>query len=132
MNRYIPESMRLTVTRRANSCCEYCLYPEVFAFFPYHIDHIISIKHGGGTTLDNLAYSCITCNANKGSDIGTVLLPQRHFIRLYNPRIDRWDDHFEWNQSILVALSDIGEATIKVLNLNEMNRIIERRAIGLG
>jgi hypothetical protein len=124
--------MRQMVMRRASYCCEYCLFPEIDAFFPYHIDHIISMKHGGETRLDNLAYACITCNCNKGSDIGTVLLPNRTFIRLFNPREDIWMEHFEWNNRSIIPLSDIGEATIKVLNLNDLNRIMERQLIQLG
>ncbi|MFK7947321.1 MAG: HNH endonuclease [Saprospiraceae bacterium] len=52
-------------------------------FFSCQIDHIISIKHGGDNDKDNLAYSCIYCNRNKGSDIGSVLLPNRTLIRFY-------------------------------------------------
>ncbi|WP_229599773.1 HNH endonuclease [Runella slithyformis] len=112
--------------QKANGCCEYCLQSNEFSFIPHQIDHIISIKHGGQTTPDNLAYACFSCNNAKGSDIGTILLPDKTFIRLFNPREDVWQDHFEMENGVIYAKSDIGKATVKVLNLNDINRIIER------
>ena len=77
MSRYISDEVRQLVANRANFCCEYCLFPEIHSFFSFHIDHIISVKHIGMTELENLAYACPYCNRNKGSDIASVLLPQR-------------------------------------------------------
>ena len=131
MSRYISNKLRELVAKRAGYCCEYCQLPLEDSFYPHHIDHIISLKHSGQTILNNLALSCMLCNINKGSDIGTVLLPDRIFIRLYNPRTDVWKEHFEFSESVIYAKSSIGEATIKVLNLNEVERIIERQVIGL-
>lgn len=131
MSHYISNKLREHVVKRAGYCCEYCRLPLEDSFYPYHIDHIISIKHGGQTVLHNLALSCMLCNINKGSDIGTVLLPDRIFIRLYNPRIDKWNEHFEFSEAAIYAKSPIGEATIKVLKLNEVERVIERQVIGL-
>ncbi len=127
--RYIPDSLRQLVAKRANYCCEYCLLNDIDAFYPFQIDHIISLKHGGETVPENLAYSCFTCNNQKGSDIGTVLLPNRQLIRLFNPRLDKWEAHFDMENFVIYALTDIGEATVKLLKLNEVERIIERQAI---
>jgi HNH endonuclease len=127
MSRYIPEKLRVQVIKEANDCCEYCLQSNIISFYPHQIDHIISLKHGGKTELDNLAYACFACNNAKGSDIGTILLPNRTFIRLYNPRIDSWHEHFEMDNGVIYDKSDIGKATIKVLNFNEVDRIIERQ-----
>ncbi len=76
-----------------------------------------------------MAYACFACNNTKGSDIGTMLLPDRIFIRLYNPRIDNWHDHFEIENGVIYDKTDIAKATIKVLNLNEIERIIERQEL---
>lgn len=62
----------------------------------------------------------------EGADIGTVLLPEKFFTRLFNPREDIWSEHFEQEAGVIYAKTKIGEATIKVLNLNEVERIIER------
>ena len=129
MSRYIPEKLKIKVIHEADNCCEYCLQSNLFSFYPHQIDHIISLKHGGKTELNNLAYACFACNNTKGSDIGTMLLPDRIFIRLYNPRIDNWHDHFEIENGVIYDKTDIAKATIKVLNLNEIERIIERQEL---
>jgi HNH endonuclease len=82
MSRYISESLKKRILQKANGCCEYCLMENNVSFISHQIDHIISIKHGGLTRLDNLAYACFSCNNSKGSDIGTILLPNKIFIRL--------------------------------------------------
>jgi 5-methylcytosine-specific restriction endonuclease McrA len=126
MSRYISESLKKNVVQRANGCCEYCLMGNDISFIPHQIDHIISLKHEGDTSLSNLAYACFSCNNNKGSDIGTMLLPNKIFIRLFNPRIDIWLDHFETENGVIYAKTDIAHATIKVLKMNDIDRIIER------
>ena len=131
MSHYISNKLREIVVKRAGHCCEYCRLPLEDSFFPYHIDHIISLKHGGQTVLNNLTLSCMLCNINKGSDIGTVLLPDRIFIRLYNPRIDKWNEHFEFSEAAIYAKTSVGKASIKVLKLNEVERVVERQVIGL-
>ena len=129
MSKYISEQFRKYVAERANFQCEYCHIYQEDAFFPFHIDHIISLKHGGLTILENLAYTCSFCNSFKGTDVGTILFPKQKFIRLFNPRKDSWSAHLEIGDFVFYALTDIGAATIKVLNLNEVVRIIERRTI---
>lgn len=47
MNRYIADSVRQLVAQRANYRCEYCGIHKDEAFYPFQIDHIISLKHGG-------------------------------------------------------------------------------------
>lgn len=127
MSRYIADSLKKQVIDRANYRCEYCLQPDLFAYISHQIDHIISIKHGGENNFDNLAYACFQCNVNKGSDIGTVLLPDRTLIRLYNPRIDYWHDHFEIENGVIYAKTAIGQATIKILDFNNVDRVLERQ-----
>ena len=129
MSFYIPNKYRIAVRERANGLCEYCLFHEEHAYFKYEVDHIISLKHGGETELDNLAHTCITCNRNKGSDIGSVILPQRDFIRFFNPRFDRWSEHFRLEETVIQPLSPIGEVTVKILDLNNVDRILERQAL---
>ena len=99
------------------------------SFWSFQVDHIISRKHGGKTELKNLAWTCFPCNNGKGTDIGTMLLPDKTFIRLFNPREDDWNAHFEMEDGVIYANTLVGEATIKVLKLNEVDRILERRAL---
>jgi HNH endonuclease len=88
------------VAARAGHRCEYCLIHADDTFFGCEVDHIISEKHGGATREDNLAYACLFCNRNKGSDIASILPETGELVRLFNPRLDRWGDHLRrpgWN-----------------------------------
>lgn len=127
---YIPAILRRQITEAANNCCEYCLVPRAVAFASYHIDHIISEKQGGGTVFANLALACRLCNLSKGSSIAAWHEYQDALIRLFNPRKDRWNQHFVMRESgLFVARTEIGQGTIKVLNLNDLNRVHARSVL---
>ncbi|HSQ56149.1 MAG TPA: hypothetical protein VLM40_10450 [Gemmata sp.] len=50
-------------------------------------------------------------------------------VPLFNPRADRWGDHFAWDEEWrVVALTAVGRATIAALNLNHPRRIRIREA----
>jgi len=131
MSRSIPEKIRLAVAQRAGFRCEYCLMHEADLVIGAHIDHIISIKHGGSSTLQNLAYSCLIYNVNKVSDIATMLLPSEKPIRFFNPRKDRWADHFDLVDGSISPKTEIGIATVKILDLNATERVLRRRLLAL-
>jgi 5-methylcytosine-specific restriction endonuclease McrA len=57
--------------------------------------HIIAEKHSGETVESNLALSCSICNKNKGSDIASIDPETDEVVRLYNPRKDSWENHFQ-------------------------------------
>jgi len=127
MSRYVSKRTRNLVIKRALGLCEYCLLHESQSFIGFEIDHIISIKHGGSNRANNLAYSCLYCNQYKGSDIGTMLLPSDDYIRFYHPRKDRWNEHFKLEDAIILPRTPIAESTIKILKLNDTDRLIERQ-----
>lgn len=77
--------------------------------------------------MENLAFCCPICNANKGTDLGTILDDEDVVVRLFHPRKQNWFDHFEVSkEGVISSKTDIGKATIKVLSLNALDRIIER------
>lgn len=117
MSKNIPETLRRTVAVRAHYKCEYCRRPEMDSFIRYQSDHIISRKHGGKTILNNLAHACPICNNAKGSDLSTILQDEGNIVRLFHPRKDDWFDHFEVENGQILSKTDIGAATIKLLNL---------------
>lgn len=130
---YISADMRRIVTLRAHNLCEYCLIHADDTYWGCQIDHIISEKHGGATTDDNLAHACTFCNRNKGSDVGSILAattPQaRRFVRFFNPRIDRWPDHFRLDGIVIAPLTEIGKVTVNILNFNHVDRLLERQEL---
>jgi len=124
---YIPAILRRQIKAAADGCCEYCRVPSAVAFASYHIDHIISEKQGGLTVFGNLALACRLCNLSKGSSIAAYQEHKEALIRLFNPRKDAWDQHFQFRPSgLIIPLTEIGQGTIKVLNLNDLNRVEAR------
>ena len=95
MSRYVPDRIRRLVLQRAHKTCEYCLLHETQSYMGFEIDHVISLRHGGPSASENLAYSCLYCNQNKAADVGTIILSTETFTRFFNPRKDHWNDHFE-------------------------------------
>src|SRR5947207_2189508 len=93
----VPQALRALVVERAYHVCEYCLVHELDAYHGCEVDHVRSIKHEGPTMLENLAYACFHCNRHKGSDLGSIGNRSGELIRFYNPRVDRWRDHFYLN-----------------------------------
>ncbi len=131
MSRYISTELRNQVSKAADNCCEYCLIPESISFYKFHIDHIISIRHGGDSSFENLAFSCQICNQNKGTDIATILPSTGDTpVRFFHPRSDIWKNHFSLSgNGKLEPKSKIGEATIKHLQLNHPDSILERKEL---
>lgn len=132
MSRNIPERLRLAVAQRAKFKCEYCRLPEVYAIYPFEVDHIIAVKHGGLTVLENLAYCCLRCNRMKGTDLATLTPETGEIVRLFNPLIDEWQDHFEVHEGVIYGQSDIGKATVQLLAFNTPERIIGRKLLAEG
>jgi hypothetical protein len=125
---YINVELRRLVITRANLICEYCLYSEEDAL-ECQIDHIISVKHGGATTEDNLAYACAFCNLQKGTDLGSIDWQTGELVRFFNPRRDLWAEHFRLDEAAIQPLTNIGEVTARILNFNDSDRIVERQLL---
>ncbi len=125
---YISLQLRRLVTSRADHLCEYCLILEADTL-GCEIDHIISVKHGGLTTEDNLAYACVFCNLHKGTDLGSIVWLTGELVRFFNPRRDFWGEHFRLDGALIQPLTDIGEVTTRILDFNSEDRILERQAL---
>ncbi len=125
---YINAELRRLVINRADSLCEYCFIPDEDGL-SFQIDHIISLKHGGSTTEDNLAYSCVFCNLNKGTDLGSIVWQTGELVRFFNPRRDFWGEHFRLDGNAIQSLTDIGEVTVRILDFNHDERILERQEL---
>lgn len=128
MSSYVPLELRRLVEARAEGLCEYCLIHEDDTFTGCQVDHVVSEKHGGPTELNNLSIACACCNRSKGSDVGSVTAAGQ-FCRFFNPRTDRWSDHFVLNGFRIVPRTDIGEVTANILGFNSLDRLLEREEL---
>jgi hypothetical protein len=127
---YVPAQLRRRVAERTANCCVYCLQPEIFAFCSHEIDHIIAEKHGGKTLESNLTLACKLCNTFKGSDIASIDPETGEIVRLYQPGLDCWADHFRLEGAELIPLTAIARTTLRLLDLNRRERL-EERSFGL-
>jgi 5-methylcytosine-specific restriction endonuclease McrA len=128
MNRpHIPNALRQAVVERANGRCEYCLIHEDDRPEVHQVDHVIALKHGGQTIIQNLALACAVCNNNKGSDLATIDLTTEELIPLFNPRKQNWSDHFGFSAAQIVGVTAIGHATIRLLRMNDPDRVLLRK-----
>jgi HNH endonuclease len=121
--------LRQKVAERAQHCCEYCRLPERWTSLPFQLDHVVAEKHDGETSLENLAYACLHCNSFKGPNIAGHDSRTGDVVRLFNPRRDRWDEHFEWDGPSMVARTAIGRITIAVLRTNLPYRLAVRASL---
>lgn len=118
------ESTKDFVRNRAGHRCEYCLlHQDDSPLAALHIEHVVPIKHGGTEDLDNLALACIDCNLHKGPNL-TGRDPQTDATtELFNPRLHRWSDHFEWHGILIVGKTAIGRTTVRVLDINSDEQV---------
>ena len=129
MSREVGETLRRFVAERAYHVCEYCLVHEDDLFHGCEVDHVVSRKHGGQTTPENLAYACFHCNRHKGTDLGSVTGRAGGLIRFFNPRFDGWRQHFQWIEGRIEPLTEIGEVTARVLDFNHPERVAFRKLL---
>ena len=123
------EAVRKLVQSRALDRCEYCLLGLSDTGLPHEIDHVISRKHGGAGDPGNLAFACYLCNRYKGSDIASLHPATGELVRLYDPRKDRWEEHFRIVGPIIEPLTSIGATTVQLLRLNVTDRVVERQLL---
>lgn len=120
--------LRRLVVARAEHLCEYCLIHHDDTFFGCEVDHIIGRQHGGATEQSNLALACLYCNRNKGSNIASIAPGTDRLVRLFDPRRDRWYEHFGLGRDgvTITTQTDVAEATVRILGMNDADRQIER------
>jgi hypothetical protein len=127
MSGYVSAELRRLLRDRALGRCEYCLIHEDSCYSAHEPDHIIALKHGGETVLENLAFACAVCNGLKGSDIASMDWESQQIVRLFHPRLDTWSDHFRLENGLLLPRTSIGRATGIMLRFNEQSQLNLRR-----
>jgi hypothetical protein len=115
----IDAATRRQVRSRAENRCEYCgLSQEADRFFRFHVEHIVPKQHGGSDDRSNLALACHHCNLHKGPNLAGIDPHTGQMAPLFNPRTQRWEDHFELQGTWIVGRTPIGRATARVLAMN--------------
>ncbi len=117
---YVPVALKKRVIDRANGCCEYCKYLFRYSAQPFVTEHITPIASGGMTIAENLAFSCGGCNGHKYTKTEALDPVSGQLVPLFNPRLEKWSKHFEWDVSVtnILGLTPTGRATIRTLKMN--------------
>jgi HNH endonuclease len=127
----IAASVRRLVRQRSGERCEYCDLPQSsFPLVSFHVEHVVAKQHGGSDDLDNLCLSCHWCNLFKGPNLSSLV--EGKLTRLFNPRTDGWSEHFSAADGRILGLTEIGLATVNLLNMNDPDRVELRRLISNG
>lgn len=79
--------------------------------------------------------ACTGCNAHKSDRLSATDPLTGDDVRLFHPRQDRWQAHFEWSEDFLevIGLTKVGRATVEALHLNRRNlRNLRRLLLTVG
>ncbi|MDH3601213.1 MAG: HNH endonuclease [Candidatus Tectomicrobia bacterium] len=131
----MPEPERSTrrrdVERRAQGRCEYCQSPAKYSTQPFSLDHIIPRSQSGETSVENLALACQGCNNHKYNKTQSRDPVTDQLVDLFNPRQQRWQDHFTWNEcfELIIGLTATGRVSVGVLKLNRPELVNLRRLL---
>ena len=131
MSEHVPVALSKLVRERAHINCEYCRLPQSSQEAVFHVDHIEPRSTGGPTVANNLALACVTCSLRKAARTHARDPLSKQWVPLFNPRQDRWSDHFRWTRGCrLLSRTPTGRATISALGMNRPAVIAIRKALG--
>jgi 5-methylcytosine-specific restriction endonuclease McrA len=122
-------ALRRLVWERAHARCEYCRMRQEFDELTFQIEHVIPRKHHGVDAAENLALACFACNNHNGTNLSGFDPQTGEMTRLFHPRHDTWEEHFDWQRGRLVGRTAIGRTTIDVLAINLSYRVELRLAL---
>jgi hypothetical protein len=126
----ISKSLRQQVINEAGYRCEYCRTSSRLTGMPLVMDHILPSSLGGNDERENLAACCYRCNEFKGAKITANDPVTNESVSLFNPRLQRWLDHFQWANggTHIIGITAIGRGTVLALRLNNED-VVQARAI---
>src|SRR5437660_978004 len=70
-----------------------------------------------------LALACFDCNRFKGSDVASIDPLSGELTPLFNPRTQKWHEHFTNEGGRIVPRTAVGRVTELVLKLNLQSRV---------
>lgn len=124
-------TIRERVAERANRVCEYCRVPFLWSNDLFDVEHIHPKKHGGTDDLENVAWSCSSCNAHKAAAVEAIDPLTGEPAPFFHPHTDQWRDHFAWSEDWLYirGQTPTGRAMVERLHLNRQQIINLRSAL---
>jgi len=71
----------------------------------------------------------VFCNRYKGTDLASLSPKTGQLCRLFHPRVDDWAEHFSIDAAMIRPLTDIGAVTVRILQMNHPDRVLEREVL---
>lgn len=117
--RPISADVERRVREAAQQRCGYCLSPQHLVMARLEIEHIVPVAKGGSDDEHNLWLVCPICNGHKSDKIVASDPQSGDVVPLFNPRTQRWAEHFVWTADGLriIGITPIGRATVDALHL---------------
>jgi HNH endonuclease len=117
----ISDSLRALVRDRARGRCEYCQTSEELSGIRCQADHILPRSRQGVSTASNLCLACSACNGHKHARTHAVDPDSDEEVSLFDPRQQKWHDHFAWNEdgTTIMGITATGRATVVALQMND-------------
>jgi len=127
--KYVPTALRQRIAEAARFRCGYCLTSRHIVGPLLEIDHITPQARGGTDDEDNLFLACPMCNSHKADRVEAVDPESGMTVPLFNPRVEQWNDHFEWTEegTVIRGKTPKGRATVAMLNVNHPDIVSARR-----
>jgi hypothetical protein len=126
----IPAVVIARVRASARERCGFCLAPQRLVLGWLEIEHLHPRSRGGSDREENLWLACRLCNNFKSDQIDGIDLETSLRIRLFDPRRDRWWDHFSWSEdgAHVIGRTPMGRVTVTCLQLNNAIALAVRDA----
>jgi HNH endonuclease len=117
------------VRKASKNRCGYCLTPQNLSSYKLEIEHIYPTSKGGASTKENLCLACRHCNLHKSAKIVGFDLVSAKRLRLFNPNLQNWTEHFVWdkNKTSIIGKTPCGRATVYALKMNDDLQTIARK-----
>ncbi len=91
-----------------------------------HVEHI---NPAGGDDPDNLCLACPNCNLSKATATTAIDPETDREIPLFNPRHQKWDEHFEWfkDNTQIRGVTPTGRASVIRFKMNRPRIVLARQ-----
>lgn len=126
---FIPDHVRRRVAEASRFRCGYCLTAQRIIGPLLEIDHIVPESRGGTSDEANLVLCCPRCNGHKADRVQARDPASGEMVALFNPRAQRWTDHFAWAEegAVVQGTTAEGRATVAALQMNHLAIVAARR-----
>lgn len=126
---YVSVQLETQVRIDAGHRCGYCRSDERITGNLLSIEHIVPVAADGVTERENLWCSCRECNERKGAQVTAADPDSGEIVALFNPRTQRWAEHFHWSEDglFVLGMTPIGRATVIALHLNRPLQLVARQ-----